>query len=340
MPVHSACPSLVAAPRRGVGAVVLFCLLAALPLLFGCAGEKKTDRLASRDKNKAREPEKKAAGNEPDPEARDKDRAGEQRAGKGGGERPNKAAQPVRRKIIYTGQIAMQVPDFDRAAKRLHELIAEYNAYVASSEEDRVPGKPRHGIWTVRVPVARSDEFRDALRQLGSLQRSTLDSRDVTDQYYDTQAEQTNLEAREKAVRRLYDKTIGNAKLTDLLEVDRELGRVRGEINTLKGRLQRWDKEIAYATCTVTIYERHGYDEPSTPGFATIVSDTFDTSINGMITLARFLVLVVVALAPWMVVLAVVGMPIWSLARRARKRVPPLEAVPGADNAAPPSPRE
>jgi hypothetical protein len=240
-------------------------------------------------------------------------------------EPPAKAVPP---KIIYTGRITIIVGDFDKAEKEFHALVKEYGGYVARSEVNRVPNDPRHGSWTVRIPVAQSDEFRASLRDLGALHRSDLDSQDITDQYYDTQAEQTNLEAREKALRSLYDKTIAGTKLSDLLEVDRELARVRGEINTLKGRLQRWDKEVAYATYTITMDERRGYEDPTAVGFGTTLGDTFNRSINALVAFGKFVILVAVALAPWLVLLAVLLVPLWIAVRRRRTPVLTAELAP------------
>jgi hypothetical protein len=316
---------------------LLCCLLAGLSVLGGCASPEK-DKAKSKAKDKAKQSARQPPNAPPTGNAVVLAEVGRGPAGAQDEAKKEKAPPSAPRKIIYTGHIDIIVGDFDKADGRLHELIRKHDGYVASSEVRRVPNEPGHGSWTVRIPVGNSDDFRESLRELGALHRSKLDSSDITDQYYDTQADQANLEAREKALRGLYDKTIANAKLADLLEVDRELGKVRGEINTLKGRLQRWDKEVTYATYSITIEERLGYKEPTALGFGETASDTFSRSLNAIVVFLRGVVLVLVAVSPWLVLFAAVGVPIWLVVRRFQKpAVSPPSPRPGpAPPAAPP----
>jgi hypothetical protein len=230
-------------------------------------------------------------------------------------------AQP--RKIIYTGRVELVVEDFDPAATQLADLLAEHDGYVAHSDVTGRPGEPRHGLWTVRVPVARFDSFRKAISTLGELRKSTLESDDVTDRYFDMAAETANLEAREKALRKLYDDKIAGSKLTDLLDVDRELSKVRGEINTRKGQLQRWDKESAFATLHVQMQDRKSYVPTTSPDFGTSVGRTFWGSVDALVAAGKGLVLFAVAVAPWAAVLAVVASPVLMLLWRRRPGSPP-----------------
>src|SRR5262249_36921548 len=151
--------------------------------------------------------------------------------------------KPRRRMIVYTGRVEMIVDDYDASRDRMMLLLKEHEGYEATSEQSGRPNETRRGLWTLRVPVANFQPFLDAVTKLGELRRQTLDSNDVTDPYFDTQAETTNLEAREKALRKLYEEKIAGTKLADLIEVDRELSNVRGQINLRKGQLQRWEQE-------------------------------------------------------------------------------------------------
>src|SRR5262249_27547026 len=142
------------------------------------------------------------------------------------------------RKIIYTAQAELLVDDFDKAEEELLGLLAEHKGYVAKADAQGTPGTPRTGTWTLRVPAEQFETFLKQVARLGELRRSTTDSEDITDQYYDMKAEVRNLEAREEALRQLYKQKIAASKLEDLLAVDREISQVRGQINVRKGQLQ------------------------------------------------------------------------------------------------------
>lgn len=225
------------------------------------------------------------------------------------------AAEPER-KIIYTGKISLVVEDFDKAETLLTGLLKEHGGYVATSAVNAQPHQARSGNWTVRVPVAHSDDFRKEIAKLGELRSSTLDSRDVTDEYHDTKNTIKNLEARQEKLREMYKDKKLVAGLQQVLELDRELTSVSTQIDVRKGQVQRWDKETAYATYTVTIYDRRGYVPPESPEFTTTIGRTWSGSVDGLISFGRGIVLVVVALTPWLPVIALIVVPAFLLIRR------------------------
>src|SRR5262249_15193274 len=147
--------------------------------------------------------------------------------------------------------------------QELTRLIEAHQGYVAQLDLIGNPGQPRQGRWTVRIPVPRFQPFLDAAVALGDVQRNRTDSQDITDEY-------TDLEARIKNKQVLEDrlKEIAKArteKMAELLEVERELSRVRGEIEQMLGRLQMLGKLSALTTVHVTIREIKDYVPPSPP---------------------------------------------------------------------------
>jgi hypothetical protein len=229
-------------------------------------------------------------------------------------------AKPADRKIIYSAKIDVIVDDFDAAQARLIQFAKEQDAYVARSELSGTPGTPRRGSWTIRVPAAHFDTFREAVTKLGELRRSSTDSNDITDAYYDLQAHIKNDQTREEGLRKLYLDKAAGSKLEDLLAVDRELSAVRGKIDAQKGQMQRWDKEVALSTATVTLEDRRGYISPVIPNFGGHIGRVFQDSVEALVAFGKFLVLAVVLLTPWLAVLAIMGVPTWFLLRRRRRQ--------------------
>jgi hypothetical protein len=283
--------------------------------------------------------------------AKDKGRDEQDRAGHADGEvafgaargpaaGAQKEKKPEPRKIIYTGRVELVVQDFEDAIEGMDAALKDQGGYVSSSEVTGEPGQPRSGQWTLRIPVDKFATFLKALGRLGELRNQRIDSEDVTDRYFDTKAEVANLEVREEALRKLYKEKIAGSKLTDLLEVDRELNNVRGQINLRKGQLQRWDKLVEYATVTLTIRDRKGYVPPESPNFRTRIGRTFQGSIDALVAVGKALVLTAVALAPWMGVLLVFALAVWIPVRlfapRRKHQPPPPPAVEVVE--APPEP--
>ncbi len=246
--------------------------------------------------------------------------------------RLQKPAEQKPRKIIYIAQVELIVEDLVHGEEQLKSLIQEQNAYIAKSDMRGSPGSPRSGSWTIRVPVDRFDAFMEAIAQIGEMRHSRTDSDDITDRYYDLKAHLKNNEVEEEGLQKLYLEKSATGKLDDLLAVRRELRNIRGDIEQQKGQLQRWDKETEYATVTVDMHDRKDYVPTTAPSFGTSISRTFSAPWDGLLSFGKGIVLVVVAVTPWLPVLAVLALAAWLGIRRANKRPsppnPPAQVVP------------
>ena len=229
------------------------------------------------------------------------------------------------RMIVYTGRVELIVEDFDEAQAKLIGAIEAHKAYVSHSETTGEPHMPRAGKWTLRVPVAGFDALLDAVAGLGEARKKTKDSDDVTDRYFDAKAAATNLEASEKTLRQLYEKQQIAGKASEILEVGREVFRVRGEIDKLRGQMKRWESLTDFSTLEVSMRDRKGYVPPESPEYTTRVGRAWGASLEALVDTGKALFLAAVVVTPWLVVLGVlwlvVGLP---LRRVYRRRVPTL----------------
>lgn len=224
------------------------------------------------------------------------------------------AATAVPRKIIYTAQVEMTVEDLTATGKKLLVLVQRHGGYVASTEVGGEPGAPRRGKWTLRVPVGEFDPFRSALEELGAVQTSHLDSQDVTEEYYDIAGHIKNKQVEEQRLQEHLRRSTGT--LTDILAVERELSRVRGEIEQLQGRLRLLANQTALTTITVTLQEAREFLPTRGTSFVAEAGATFQGSLGLMREMAKGLVLVVIALAPWALLVGLLGAPLVILVRR------------------------
>lgn len=218
------------------------------------------------------------------------------------------------RKIIYNAQIDLVVESLTAAESQIMQLLKSNGGYVSETEMTTYPAAPRSATWKVRVPVDTFDAFIASVVRLGELNRNHVDSQDVTQEYYDLEARIANKQQEEKRLlKHLADST---GKLEEILAVERELSRVRGEIEQGQGRLRLLANQTALSTVTITATEARGYTAPVTPTFGTLIGRTFGESSRLLIGFGKTILLAVVALVPWLPVIAIVVLPIVWLARR------------------------
>jgi anti-sigma factor RsiW len=159
------------------------------------------------------------------------------------------------RKLIRNASVEIEVKTFDDAAQKVSGLARAAGGYVATQNSSRLPNGKMSGALVVKVPPVALDGFLTQLRGLGEIRNQTLGSEDVTKAYFDTDARLRNARRMEDGLLALLKNTKG--RVSDLLQVERELGRVRGEIEEMQGQLKLWDALVAYATVTVQLSERN-----------------------------------------------------------------------------------
>ncbi|MDP2729048.1 MAG: DUF4349 domain-containing protein [Dehalococcoidales bacterium] len=139
------------------------------------------------------------------------------------------------RMIVRTGDLVLVVEDVTFTIERITDMANSFDGYVVSSrswkEGDRLVGN-----ITIRVPAGDFDSAMGTLRDLAAeVTSESSTSKDVTEEYVDLGAKLANLEATERQLLVVMEKA---ETVEDILDVQRELSRVRGEIEQTKARMQ------------------------------------------------------------------------------------------------------
>ncbi|WP_395144060.1 DUF4349 domain-containing protein [Armatimonas sp.] len=224
-------------------------------------------------------------------------------------------APALPRKIIFTGEVTLVCEDLDKASDALEARAKEFGGYISNANRTGVRGETREGSWTVRLPAEKFDAFLKALPALGELQSSNRKADDVSEEFYDVAARLKNKKIEETRLVELLQKATG--KLTEVLTVEKELSRVRDEIERIEGRLRFLTNQTDLSTITITLKEVKNFVPEGPPTLATQVSRSFSASVENLKAFFVGILLIVVALAPWVLPLALVC---WIVFRIVKKR--------------------
>lgn len=151
--------------------------------------------------------------------------------------------------IVRTGTLELQVTDVDVAAASARTTIRELGGYVGASRRTNDGDHPVASI-TYRIPSARWDQALDAIRALGSkILGEQTEAEEVTSQVVDLGARIANLQASERSLQAIAERA---TKISEVLEIQRELTGVRGEIERLVAQKQSLEARASFGTLTVT----------------------------------------------------------------------------------------
>lgn len=167
---------------------------------------------------------------------------------------PNPAAPAPARKLVRNASLDLEVKNFQATVDALTVMVNAGGGYVDSSNSQLGGNGKRQGTVVVKVLPEKLDAFLLKLRDLGEIKNQSVSTEDVTKAYVDTQARLDNSRRVEAQLQALLARN--NGKVSELLQVERELERVRGEIEQMQGELKLYDFEVQYATVTIAVQEK------------------------------------------------------------------------------------
>jgi len=210
------------------------------------------------------------------------------------------------RKLIRTGSISVTVEDYSPFREALDGELKELGGFVSDASLDHYSGRVSWATLTVRVSSQHFDELVGWAESEVEVTSLNISTQDVTEEWVDVRSRIDNWKATEARLLEILDDR--TADLGDVLAVERELSRVREEIERAEGRLRVLADQVELATLTIHVSVRNPYDPVvDPPGFGRQIADVFSGSLEMMLNVGKGVVLLTVGAAPWLLVLIVVA---------------------------------
>jgi hypothetical protein len=172
-----------------------------------------------------------------------------------GGDHTAKSADVPTPKIIKTGELMIEIKNFAESSRAAEALVAKFQGQIADSRTTDLPGAAKRGDIVIRVAPERFEELFGELKKLGVVLQDRAGAADITAQYVDTEARIKNMQVEEERLQDLIKSKTYMDKIQSLLEVERELARVRGEIESMQGQMRVWQNQIGLSTIRLTLQE-------------------------------------------------------------------------------------
>lgn len=155
--------------------------------------------------------------------------------------------------LIRTGSASIEVDKLDPAILKVRQIASQLNGYIANSSIVGGRDQVRSATLEVKIPAAKYDQAVGALGGIGKVESVNTSVEDVGEEFVDINARVANAKRLEERLVNLLATRTG--KLEDVLAVERELARVREEIERNEGRIRYLKTRAAISTLSVTVHE-------------------------------------------------------------------------------------
>ena len=227
------------------------------------------------------------------------------------------------RKLVKTVDLEMRVADTTATAERLRELVGGMGGYVSALSSER-RNELLYYTLTLRVPV---DRLEDALRRVKTLaervERESIRTEDVTQQWFDMEARLTTLRATENELRQLLaEARQRRQEVDDIMAVYTRLLEIRTSIEQLQAQQEALRGLTSLSTINVQLVSTEAAKPLVDVGWSpnTTLRRSFRTLVSTLQSLADVAIALIVVVLP---IGLLIALPIWLLARlwrRARRR--------------------
>ena len=166
------------------------------------------------------------------------------------GPRGATVAQAPRPEMLdIEAHLSIQVESVATAAAALRALARKFEGVVTEDHLNQSATSATAQL-TIRVPSGQVDSFFDAVGTVGRLQSRQINARDIGKEFFDAEIRLENLQA----TMRRYEEILKQGKNVDeILRIEGELGRLRGEIEQTKGNLRWLSDRAARATVHINL---------------------------------------------------------------------------------------
>ena len=170
-----------------------------------------------------------------------------------GGSNTNTGSQGIftEKKIIKNGNLSLYVKEAGEAAQAIQDLAKSVGGNVAESNIYQSADGVKSGNVTIRVPA---DDFEDIIHNVKQLavevERETVTSKDVTEEYMDLEAQIRNLKSEELQYLEIMRQAF---TINDTLQVANRLSNVRDRIERTQGRLQYLSRQVDMSTIYISL---------------------------------------------------------------------------------------
>jgi len=219
---------------------------------------------------------------------------------------PQAEAPSIGPQIARTATLNVTAKDFNAARASMDRIVRAHQGYISSLNVSTEQGAPRSLDAKIGVPAAQYEATLADLRALGRVGQEQQSSEEVTSQIVDLDARLKNARETEAQLTGILRERAG--KIGDVLEVEKEMARVRGEIEVMEADQKQLHDRVAFASIELNLaeeYEARLGDAPMSVArrIRNALVNGYRTAADGLLAVSVFLLNIGPSLLIWCLIL-------------------------------------
>jgi hypothetical protein len=207
--------------------------------------------------------------------------------------------------IARTATVNISVKDFNAARASLDQIVRAHQGYVSSLSVSTEQGAPRSLNAKLAIPAAQYDVTLADLRALGRVGQEQQSSEEVTSQIVDLDARLKNARETETQLAEILRARTG--KVGDVLEVEKEMARVRGEIEVMEAEQKQLHERVAFASIDLNLAEEYQAQLGDAPWSAArrirnALVDGYHSAADGLLNVCVFILNIGPSMLIWVLI--------------------------------------
>lgn len=155
-------------------------------------------------------------------------------------------------KVIKTAGLRFETQDLESTHKNILSITKALDGFVSTDNSGKNYSEHFRNI-TVRVPSENFQTFIDDVSKgVGYFDRKDISRKDVSEEFVDLNA---RLKAKRELERRYLELLKQARNVEEMLDIERELSKIREEIEAKEGRLNYLKDKVALSTISIQVYK-------------------------------------------------------------------------------------
>jgi hypothetical protein len=199
--------------------------------------------------------------------------------------------------IVRTAYLALVTKEFEKARTALEQILRQRRGYLAELAVTGQPGAGHVLNATLRLPADQLDAVLTEIKKLGRVTQESQGGQEVTQRYVDMSARLSNARTTEQRLIDVLQQRTGRVK--DILAVEQEIARVRGEIEEMEAEKKSLEKQVSFATLRLQVSEEYKAQlDVAPPSTGTLLHNTLVGGVRRAVDGVLDLVLILFGYGP------------------------------------------